>query len=141
MTGVMVWRLNSGLIGQGLNPHLVVLLSHCLSPFVFNDYSKLIFSIFLSNFPAKHHGVPFYVAAPSTTVDLTLEKGSDIVIEERPAEELTTVAGVHIAAPGIGCWNPAFDVTPAELITGGIITEYGVFKPSELKLGLQEKHQ
>ncbi|XP_020613351.1 methylthioribose-1-phosphate isomerase-like [Orbicella faveolata] len=90
---------------------------------------------------AKHHGVPFYIAAPSTTVDLTLEKGSDIVIEERPAEELTTVAGVRIAAPAIGCWNPAFDVTPAELITGGIVTEYGVFKPSELKMGLQEKCQ
>lgn len=139
--GVMVWKLNSGLIGQGLSPHFVVLPSHCLSPLVFNDYSKLIFSLFSSNFPAKHHGVPFYIAAPSTTVDLTLEKGSDIVIEERPAEELTTVAGVRIAAPAIGCWNPAFDVTPAELITGGIVTEYGVFKPSELKMGLQEKCQ
>lgn len=133
--------LNPGLIGHGLSPQFVVLLSHCLSPIVFNDCSKLIFSIFLSTFPAKHHGVPFYVAAPSTTVDLTLEKGSDIVIEERPPEELTTVAGVHIAAPGIGCWNPAFDVTPAELITGGIVTEYGVFKPSELKMMLEEKHQ
>ena len=106
---------------------------------VFNDYSKFIFCISLFTFPAKHHGVPFYVAAPTTTVDLTLEKGSDIVIEERPAEELTTVAGVRIAAPGIGCWNPAFDITPAELITGGIVTEHGVFKPSELKMRLQEK--
>jgi len=101
---------------------------------------KLIFSLFSSNFPAKYHGVLFYVAAPSTTVDLTLEKGSDIVIEERPAEELTTIAGVRIAAPEIGCWNPAFDITPAELITGGIVTEHGVFKPSELKMRLQENH-
>lgn len=94
---------------------------------------------FLIQLPAKHHGVPFYIAAPSTTVDLTLENGSDIVIEERPEEELTCVAGVRVAAPGISCWNPAFDITPAELITGGIVTEYGVFKPSELKMGLQEK--
>ena len=63
------------------------------------------------------------------------------MIEERPEQELTTIAGVRIAAPGIGCWNPAFDVTPAELITGGIVTECGVFKPSELKRGLQEKIQ
>jgi len=94
---------------------------------------------FVIQLPAKHHGVPFYIAAPSTTVDLTLENGSDIVIEERPEEELTCVAGVRVAAPGISCWNPAFDITPAELITGGIVTEYGVFKPSELKMGLQEK--
>lgn len=76
---------------------------------------------------------------PSTSIDLSLEHGSEIVVEERPAEELTTVAGVRIAAPGIACWNPAFDVTPAELITGGIVTEHGVFKPSELKKALAGK--
>lgn len=49
---------------------------------------------------AKHHGVPFYVAAPSTSCDLSLESGRDIVIEERPAEELTSINGVPVAAPG-----------------------------------------
>ncbi|CAG5929053.1 unnamed protein product, partial [Menidia menidia] len=85
---------------------------------------------------AKHHGIPFYVAAPSTSCDLSLETGRDIVIEVRPPEELTSINGVPIAAPGIEVWNPAFDVTPHQLITGGIITELGVFLPSELQAAL-----
>ncbi|XP_073510461.1 methylthioribose-1-phosphate isomerase [Phyllobates terribilis] len=84
---------------------------------------------------AKHHGIPFYVAAPSTSCDLGLPTGGSIVIEERPSRELTDINGVRVAAPGIGVWNPAFDVTPNELITA-IITERGVFKPEELKDGL-----
>ena len=81
---------------------------------------------------ARHHGIPFYVAAPMSTVDFSLKSGSDIVIEERPSEEMCYTGGVRVAADGIGCWNPAFDVTPAELITGGIVTEKGVFNPGEL---------
>ena len=81
---------------------------------------------------ARHHGIPFYVAAPMSTVDFGLESGRDIVIEERSSEEMCYVGGVRVAAEGIGCWNPAFDVTPAELITGGIVTEKGVFSPGEL---------
>ncbi|XP_055399148.1 methylthioribose-1-phosphate isomerase isoform X2 [Bubalus kerabau] len=85
---------------------------------------------------AKHHGIPFYVAAPSSSCDLRLETGREIVIEERPGQELTDINGVRIAAPGIGVWNPAFDVTPHDLITGGIITELGVFAPEELQAAL-----
>ncbi|XP_043919145.1 methylthioribose-1-phosphate isomerase isoform X2 [Protopterus annectens] len=82
---------------------------------------------------AKYHNIPFYVAAPCTSCDLSLENGEQIVIEERPHQELTDINGIRIAAPGIHVWNPAFDVTPHELITGGIITELGVFSPSELQ--------
>eukprot|EP00055_Hartaetosiga_balthica_P003142 m.6666 g.6666 ORF g.6666 m.6666 type:complete len:363 (+) comp2630_c0_seq1:46-1134(+) len=71
---------------------------------------------------AKYHGVPFYVAAPLTSVDMSLKSGDDITIEERKGDELTHIFGQRLAAPGIGTWNPAFDVTPASLITG-IITE------------------
>lgn len=85
---------------------------------------------------AKHHGIPFYVAAASTSCDLSLESGRDIIIEVRPPEELTSINGVPVAAPGIEVWNPAFDVTPHQLITGGIITELGVFLPSELQAAL-----
>ncbi|KAM9105866.1 methylthioribose-1-phosphate isomerase isoform 2-T2 [Megaptera novaeangliae] len=85
---------------------------------------------------AKHHGIPFYVAAPSSSCDLHLKTGREIIIEERPGQELTHVNGVRIAAPGIGVWNPAFDVTPHDLITGGIITELGVFAPEELRAAL-----
>jgi len=80
---------------------------------------------------AKYHGVLFYVAAPFTSIDFTIPSGEHIVIEERPEHEMSHVADHRIAAPGINCWNPAFDVTPASLITG-IITERGVFSPSEL---------
>ncbi|TMW51786.1 hypothetical protein DOY81_003124 [Sarcophaga bullata] len=81
---------------------------------------------------AKHHGVPFFVAAPLTSIDLQIPSGDHIIIEERPDREMTHVGEHRIAAPGINCWNPAFDVTPASLITG-IITERGVFSPEKLK--------
>lgn len=77
---------------------------------------------------AKHHGVPFFVAAPSTTLDGKTASGDEIKIEERPAEELLSIdiGGElrRIAAQGIEAWNPAFDFAPCSLITG-IITERG----------------
>ncbi|XP_046332616.1 methylthioribose-1-phosphate isomerase-like [Haliotis rufescens] len=87
---------------------------------------------------AKHHNVPFYVACPSTTFDPNLTSGKDIEIEERPSGEMTSVKGIRVAAHGINCWNPAFDITPASLITGGIITEFGVFSPADLKAQLAD---
>lgn len=81
---------------------------------------------------AKAHGIPFYVAAPYSTIDLKTKSGADIPIEQRNPLEVTTIHGSQPIAPtGVAVYNPAFDVTPAELISG-IITERGVFKPSEL---------
>ena len=81
---------------------------------------------------AKAHGIPFYVAAPYSTIDLKTQSGADIPIEQRNPLEVTTIHGSHPVAPdGVAVYNPAFDVTPAELITG-IITERGVFKPQDL---------
>jgi len=81
---------------------------------------------------AKAHGIPFYVAAPYSTIDLRTKTGADIPIEQRNPLEVTTIHGSHPVAPtGVAVYNPAFDVTPAELISG-IITERGVFKPHEL---------
>ena len=91
---------------------------------------------------ARHHGVKFMVAAPRTTIDLHTPSGDQIVIEERAPEEVTRIKGPKVAATGeilvdaesevvctaalgIAVWNPAFDVTPAELIDG-VITECGV---------------
>jgi methylthioribose-1-phosphate isomerase len=80
---------------------------------------------------ARAHGVPFYVAAPTSTFDPTTPDGASIPIEERAAEELTRWHG-HAAAPtGVRVWNPAFDVTPAELVTA-IITDRGVFAPADV---------
>lgn len=86
---------------------------------------------------AKYHNVPFYIAAPLTSIDLKIASGDQIVIEERPDREMTHVGEHRIAAQGIKCWNPAFDVTPAHLITG-IITEKGVFKPEEIQQKVTE---
>jgi methylthioribose-1-phosphate isomerase len=77
---------------------------------------------------AHAHGVPFYVVAPRSTVDLTLPDGGGIPIEERDAGEVTTLGGVRIAPEGITVANPAFDVTPARYITA-IITEAGILRP------------
>jgi methylthioribose-1-phosphate isomerase len=77
---------------------------------------------------ARHHGVPFYVVAPRSTVDLALADGGAIPIEERSSSEVTAIGGVRIAPEGVRVANPAFDVTPAELVTA-IITEVGVAHP------------
>jgi methylthioribose-1-phosphate isomerase len=74
---------------------------------------------------AKEHGIPFYVAAPISTLDLTLASGDDIPIEERKPEEVTHFGGVQTAPDGITVANPAFDVTPARYVTA-IITEQGI---------------
>ena len=76
---------------------------------------------------AKQHDIPFYVAAPLSTFDLK-SKPEDVIIENRKASEVTTIAGKKTAPDGIEVLNPAFDLTPPELITG-IITEAGVAKP------------
>ena len=80
---------------------------------------------------ARHHKVPFYVAAPTSTMDPNLASGREIPIEERPAEEVTRIAGKRIAPKGSHALHPAFDVTPAELIAA-IITEKKVHKLSPL---------
>jgi methylthioribose-1-phosphate isomerase len=77
---------------------------------------------------ARHHGIPFYVAAPMSTVDPSIASGAEIVIEERDAAEVRGVAGYQTAPAESPVFNPAFDVTPAELIAA-IITERGVFRP------------
>jgi len=77
---------------------------------------------------AREHGIPFYVAAPLSTVDLATPDGSRIPIEERSAKEVTHVAGAQLAPEGAAVWNPAFDVTPHQLIAG-IITDRGILRP------------
>jgi methylthioribose-1-phosphate isomerase len=76
---------------------------------------------------AREHQIPFYVAAPLSTIDLSTPDGSQIPIEERSAREVTHVKGTQLAASGALVWNPAFDVTPHHFISG-IITERGIFR-------------
>lgn len=96
---------------------------------------------------ARHHGVKFLVAAPRTTIDLSTPSGKEIVIEQRAADEVTKITGprvdpsgqvlvdeqpatINVAANAIDVWNPAFDITPAELIDG-VVTECGVVEKKE----------
>lgn len=74
---------------------------------------------------AKHFGIPFYVAAPTSTIDMRIKGGAEIPIEERPAEEISNGLGRKTAPEGSDIYNPAFDVTPAELVSA-IITEKGI---------------
>jgi len=78
---------------------------------------------------AKHHGIPFYVAAPRSVIDKNVRTGKDIIIEQRDPKEVIEILGIKIAPKGINVFNPAFDITPAELISG-YINEKGIFKPS-----------
>jgi len=83
---------------------------------------------------AKRHNIPFYVACPLSTIDRSISSGSDIPIEERPASEVIGFQDNHWAAEGVSVRNPAFDVTPADLVTG-LITEKGViFSPTTEKI-------
>ena len=85
---------------------------------------------------AKAHGIPFYVAAPVSTIDLETPNGEGIPNEERHPSEVTQLHGSRVIAPsGVDVWNPAFDVTPAHLIAG-IITERGILSPHELPMKL-----
>lgn len=92
---------------------------------------------------ARAHNVPFYVAAPWSSVDMSLAHGDLIAIEERSPEEVTVINGVRVAPSGAQAANPAFDVTPHEYISG-IITEYGILRPpyaaslAELAARIQE---
>lgn len=80
---------------------------------------------------AKEYGIPFYIAAPTSTIDLNCPSGKDIPIEERSQDEVLYIEKIRVASPGSNALNPAFDVTPAKFITG-IITEKGIFSPHDI---------
>jgi methylthioribose-1-phosphate isomerase len=91
---------------------------------------------------ARAHDIPFYVAAPLSTIDLNTPDGAHIPIEERSRREVTHVAGSQLAPDGALVWNPAFDVTPYRYIAG-IITERGIFRPpytESLKRAFEQEH-
>ncbi|MCE5193697.1 S-methyl-5-thioribose-1-phosphate isomerase [bacterium] len=77
---------------------------------------------------ARYHGLPFYTAAPMSSFDFTIASGAEIPIEQRDEDEVLTFAGQRVAANGSHAYNPSFDVTPNELLTG-IVTDRGVFRP------------
>ncbi|CAD5223916.1 unnamed protein product [Bursaphelenchus okinawaensis] len=82
---------------------------------------------------AKHHGIPFYVIAPTSSINFRIKSGDEIKVEERPADELKKINGKLIAPEDTPVWNPAFDITPNELISA-ILTEKGNSLPKDLTL-------
>ena len=92
---------------------------------------------YMAALAAHDNGIPFYVAAPTSTIDPDTASAEDIVIEEREEEEVLKVLGTPIAPPGARAYNFAFDITPARLITA-IITEQGVFPPGEVLRSLDD---
>ena len=76
---------------------------------------------------ARAHGIPFYVCAPGSSIDRSTVDGDAITIEERSPDEITMLRGQPLAAPGAKAWNPAFDITPAHLITA-LVTEFGILR-------------
>ena len=89
---------------------------------------------------AKEHKIPFYVAAPLSTVDLSVQNGDEIPIEERDAEEITTIRGIRVAPHRMHVYNPAFDITPNRYVTA-IITEAGVvFPPHQEEIEKLARH-
>ncbi|BAU14440.1 methylthioribose-1-phosphate isomerase [Leptolyngbya sp. NIES-3755] len=87
---------------------------------------------------AKAHNIPFFVAAPVSTIDFQISDGSQIPIEERDPVEIYEIGETIICPPGIEYYNPAFDVTPAELITA-IVTEFGAFAPNQIQARLHQQ--
>jgi len=88
---------------------------------------------------AKAHNIPFFVAAPLSTIDFELSSGDQIPIEERDPAEIYAVGDTILTPAGVEFYNPAFDVTPAQLIKA-IITEHGAFTPNQLQEQLHQKH-
>jgi methylthioribose-1-phosphate isomerase len=89
---------------------------------------------------AQAHNVPFFVAAPRSTIDFKLKDGREIPIEERDPAEIYQVGNAMLCPAGAAFYNPAFDVTPARLIAG-IITEFGVFAPDRIEAELAHRAQ
>ena len=127
--GIPVVLITDNMVGyvmaKGMVDLVVVGADRIVKDGVFNKIGTYGIAIL-----AKEHGIPFYVAAPSSTLDLA-KRSDEVVIEERSPEEVTHVGPIRIAPEGVGVLNPAFDFTPMRYITA-VITEHGVFKPEEL---------
>ena len=127
--GIPVTLITDNMVGfvmsKGMVDLVVVGADRIVRDGVFNKIGTYTIAVL-----AKEHGVPFYVAAPSSTLDLS-RTSREVIIEERSPEEVTHIGTVRIAPEGVGVLNPAFDFTPMRYVTA-IITEDGVFRPEEL---------
>src|SRR5919204_147535 len=117
-----------GRLGAELVPDCANVLTHCNTGALANGDGANKIGTYSLAVLARAHNIPFYFVAPTSTIDLATPSGAHIPIEERNPAEVTTCGGVRVAPEGIAVANPAFDVTPARLVTA-IVTEQGVVYP------------
>lgn len=128
MDGIPVTLLTDGMCGYFMNKGMIDMVVVGADRIAANGDSANKIGTYTVAIAAKYHNIPFYIAAPLSTIDTSIKSGEEIPIEERDKEEVTHINGKRICAEGVNVINPGFDVTPHELITG-IITEKGVLYP------------
>ncbi|MCQ2754731.1 MAG: S-methyl-5-thioribose-1-phosphate isomerase [bacterium] len=128
MDGIPVTLITDGMCSYFMNKGMIDMVVVGADRIAANGDTANKIGTYTVAIAAKYHNVPFYIAAPLSTIDRSIATGKDIPIEERSHEEVTHINGKRICAEGVNIINPGFDVTPHELITG-IITERGILKP------------
>lgn len=128
MDGIPVTLITDGMSGYFMDKNMIDLVVVGADRIASNGDTANKIGTYNLAIVAKYHNVPFYIAAPLSTIDRAIETGKEIPIEERDHEEVTHINGKRVCAEGVNVINPGFDVTPNELITG-IITEKGVLYP------------
>jgi methylthioribose-1-phosphate isomerase len=126
--GIPVTLITDGMSGYFMNKGMIDMVVVGADRIAANGDTANKIGTYNAAIVAKYHNIPFYIAAPLSTIDISIQSGKEIPIEERDSEEVTHINGKRICAEGVNVINPGFDVTPNELITG-IITEKGVLYP------------
>ena len=128
MDGIPVTLITDGMHSYFMNKGMIDVVIVGADRIALNGDTANKIGTYTVAISAKYHKVPFYIAAPLSTIDLNIKSGKEIPIEERSKEEVTHINGKIICSDKVNVINPGFDVTPNELITG-IITEVGILKP------------
>jgi len=132
MDGIPVTLITDGMCSYFMNKGMIDMVVVGADRIAANGDAANKIGTYTVAIAAKYHNIPFYVAAPLSTIDISIATGKEIPIEERSHEEVTHINGKRICAEGVKIINPGFDVTPHELISG-IITEKGILRPDYKK--------
>ncbi len=132
MDGIPVTLITDGMCSYFMNKGMIDMVVVGADRIAANGDTANKIGTYTVAIAAKYHNIPFYIAAPLSTIDTSIESGKEIPIEERSHEEVTHINGKRICAEGVNIINPGFDVTPHELIAG-IITEKGILRPDYKK--------
>ena len=128
MDGIPVTLITDGMCSYFMNKGMIDMVVVGADRIAANGDTANKIGTYTVAIAAKYHNIPFYIAAPLSTIDTSIKSGKEIPIEERSHEEVTHINGKTICAEGVNIINPGFDVTPNELISG-IITEVGILRP------------